>query len=216
MQFEFIEDFNIECLGEQEIEVFDIEVENNHNFFANDILIHNSVYIQTEPLIPYILSKYKNNIKYYINKNMHDTPDNSIFKLNNLVKSCNSKDEIYKKYFRPNNFIINGLAEECIVCDINENDLDVIVETCMSNNINLINKRDDRLFLDYRELDDFKKMFLNTGVKFKRIYKSSVLDDFANTVIQRMIDDHYVKLADILNSKNKMVMKREVIAISFQ
>lgn len=38
--------FSVECLGEQEEWVYDIEVENNHNFFANDILVHNSVYLQ--------------------------------------------------------------------------------------------------------------------------------------------------------------------------
>lgn len=34
----------VESLGIQEIDVYDIEVNENHNFLANDILIHNSVY----------------------------------------------------------------------------------------------------------------------------------------------------------------------------
>lgn len=38
-------DFEIECIGEQEEWVFDLEVEDNHNFFGNDILLHNSVYV---------------------------------------------------------------------------------------------------------------------------------------------------------------------------
>ena len=37
--------FKIESLGIQEIDVYDIEVEKHHNFFANDILVHNSIYI---------------------------------------------------------------------------------------------------------------------------------------------------------------------------
>ena len=43
----FIEtdDFEIEDLGIQEIDVYDIEVENCHNFFANNILVHNSGYL---------------------------------------------------------------------------------------------------------------------------------------------------------------------------
>lgn len=37
--------FIIEDLGIQEKFVYDIEVEDNHNFFANDILIHNSLFL---------------------------------------------------------------------------------------------------------------------------------------------------------------------------
>jgi len=39
------EDFEIEDLGIQEEWVYDIEVKDNHNFFANNILVHNSNYI---------------------------------------------------------------------------------------------------------------------------------------------------------------------------
>lgn len=34
--------FSVKSLGVQEMDVYDIEVDDNHNFFANDILIHNS------------------------------------------------------------------------------------------------------------------------------------------------------------------------------
>lgn len=53
MSFELleIEDFEIEDLGIQEEDVYDIEVEDNHNFFGNDILLHNSTYFQVEPLV---------------------------------------------------------------------------------------------------------------------------------------------------------------------
>lgn len=45
--FNFIEcsDFEIEDLGIQEIDVYDIEINNNHNFFANNILVHNSLFL---------------------------------------------------------------------------------------------------------------------------------------------------------------------------
>lgn len=46
-----IDDYEIEDLGIQELDVFDIEVESNHNFFANDILVHNSDYFQFDDLI---------------------------------------------------------------------------------------------------------------------------------------------------------------------
>jgi len=44
-----ISDFEIEDLGIQEKWVYDLEIEKNHNFFGNDILVHNSVYITLDP-----------------------------------------------------------------------------------------------------------------------------------------------------------------------
>lgn len=43
--------FKIESLGVKTIDVYDIEVEDNHNFFGNDILVHNSCYINFEQLV---------------------------------------------------------------------------------------------------------------------------------------------------------------------
>lgn len=45
------QNFKIESLGTQELDVYDIEVDSNHNFFANDILVHNSCYVQVPPKI---------------------------------------------------------------------------------------------------------------------------------------------------------------------
>jgi DNA polymerase elongation subunit (family B) len=48
----YIEDYcKVESLGIQEIDVYDIEVDTNHNFFANDILVHNSLYVDVQPLV---------------------------------------------------------------------------------------------------------------------------------------------------------------------
>jgi len=43
--------YEIEDLGIQEDYVYDIEVEDIHNFFANDILVHNSCYLNLNPLV---------------------------------------------------------------------------------------------------------------------------------------------------------------------
>ena len=51
MILEITDDFEIVDLGIVEEWVYDIEVEDNHNFFANDILVHNSVYLTIEPII---------------------------------------------------------------------------------------------------------------------------------------------------------------------
>ncbi|PCJ96739.1 MAG: hypothetical protein COA52_00600 [Hyphomicrobiales bacterium] len=45
------DDFEVEYLGIIENYVYDIEVEEAHNFFANDILVHNSCYINATTLI---------------------------------------------------------------------------------------------------------------------------------------------------------------------
>lgn len=51
MKLEKFENYEIECLGEIEEWVYDIEVEDNHNFFANDILVHNSVYLSMNAVV---------------------------------------------------------------------------------------------------------------------------------------------------------------------
>lgn len=45
------DDFTVEFLGFEELDVYDIEVENNHNFIANGFLVHNSVYFSIEPIV---------------------------------------------------------------------------------------------------------------------------------------------------------------------
>ena len=41
----------IECLGELECNVYDLETEKTNKFFGNDILVHNSVYLNMGPLV---------------------------------------------------------------------------------------------------------------------------------------------------------------------
>ena len=41
----------VKSLGNRKETVYDIEVKNNHNFFANDILVHNSVYISIKNIV---------------------------------------------------------------------------------------------------------------------------------------------------------------------
>lgn len=56
MNVEYCDDFQIVELGEQEEWVYDIEVEDNHNFFANDICVHNSNYLNFGPLVDKVFS----------------------------------------------------------------------------------------------------------------------------------------------------------------
>lgn len=48
---ELTSNFKVTCLGEQEIDVYDIEVYDNHNFFGNDILVHNSNYLNLGDIV---------------------------------------------------------------------------------------------------------------------------------------------------------------------
>jgi len=52
---QFTSDYVVEDLGEIEEFVYDIEVEDNHNFFANDICVHNSVYLRMGNLVKKVL-----------------------------------------------------------------------------------------------------------------------------------------------------------------
>ena len=51
MSIVYDDNFEVFELGEQEEWVYDIEVENNHNFFANDICVHNSLFLNFEPIV---------------------------------------------------------------------------------------------------------------------------------------------------------------------
>lgn len=48
---QYITDYTIECLGEQEETVYDIEVADTHNFFANNVAVHNSIYVKLAPVV---------------------------------------------------------------------------------------------------------------------------------------------------------------------
>lgn len=53
LHFTEVEQCLVESLGVQEIDVYDLEVEENHNFFANNILVHNtdSIFITLDNLV---------------------------------------------------------------------------------------------------------------------------------------------------------------------
>lgn len=50
-RLEFSNKFSVEDLGIVEIDVYDIEVEDNHNFFANNLCVHNSLYVHVDDII---------------------------------------------------------------------------------------------------------------------------------------------------------------------
>ena len=52
------QEFIVEDLGVLEEDVYDIEVDDYHNFFGNGILVHNSVYYQLAPYVDLYLAKH--------------------------------------------------------------------------------------------------------------------------------------------------------------
>jgi DNA polymerase elongation subunit (family B) len=65
MGYELVENFEVECLGEIEQDVYDIEVEDNHNFFGNDILVHNSNYVSVDEIVVNMGLDFKTNQEFF-------------------------------------------------------------------------------------------------------------------------------------------------------
>lgn len=81
----------IDC-GIEEEWVYDIEVEDNHNFFANDILVHNSLYVSVQGFVDKLLEK---------NKGRRIYKREIVSFLDNLSKNLIEPkiEEIYKELF---------------------------------------------------------------------------------------------------------------------
>jgi len=60
-----ISDCIVEDLGIQEIDVYDVEVEDNHNFFGNNILVHNSNYVCLEEIVEKLGLDFKTNEEFH-------------------------------------------------------------------------------------------------------------------------------------------------------
>lgn len=61
--------FNVDDLGVHSLDVYDIEVDDHHNFFANDILVHNSSYVHIQDFVEkFCAGKSKAEIVDYVEK----------------------------------------------------------------------------------------------------------------------------------------------------
>ena len=97
MEVCFTNDFEIECLGEMQEDVYDIETENTHMFFGNDILVHNSLYLSLERLV-------EENCKGFTREQIIDWIDEfSKTKIQELLD--NTFIEIQKYVGAPKNYI---------------------------------------------------------------------------------------------------------------
>lgn len=222
MKFISSSDFKVESLGKRKISVYDIETSDNHNFFANNILIHNSIYVNTEPLVPAMLTMYRPIIEYCLNlKNpdiVKELEKNNFW--NNIVDEFINKSDLVKKYFKPHDVLEgNGLVDKFIKVEISTEDNKKLKTYCEENNIPFVFRRrgDNKTVHYFFHSDDVSEIISklsNCDVKIISNIRTFVIDDFANTVIQDIIDNNYRGISEYLNAKNKMVMKRESVCIN--
>lgn len=92
-----IKDFKITSLGIKEMDVYDLEVEKYHNFFANDILVHNSCYISLEKLVEKLFPNETDNTKIvnFVDKfcetKLQEIVDNSFVELAEYTNAYQQK-----------------------------------------------------------------------------------------------------------------------------
>lgn len=103
MKWQSVSEFTVECIGEFDDEyVYDIEMaDDSHMFFANDILLHNSCYVNIEAMTDSIIGK------------------DGKFTKENIEKICKEIDDVFVKAVNKNCF-------EHIVKDIFHSSLDTI------------------------------------------------------------------------------------------
>lgn len=65
--YELVDIESVECIGEYDNEaVYDMEVENYHTFFANEILVHNSIYVEFNRIIRQLGIPFENELQFTI------------------------------------------------------------------------------------------------------------------------------------------------------
>lgn len=118
MNYDFIEcdDYEIIPLGELYIDVYDIEVEDTHNFFANNILVHNSGFINIQNFIydndlgDFFESLSEEDKIYWVKRiasNVEDFVNDKSYNITQRM-SLNSAEEEFKISFKSENIFKAG------------------------------------------------------------------------------------------------------------
>lgn len=106
-------DWSISCLGIQDINVYDIEVEETHNFFGNNILLHNSVYFTVQDIVnrrwPEITDKQKitDNLDEFIENELSPYIESNFVDLTNYMNCRENKFDM-KREAIADSFIIRA------------------------------------------------------------------------------------------------------------
>ena len=102
-ELKFDLNYTVEDLGEIEDYVYDIEVEDNHNFFANDICVHNSVYITLDELVKKVIPEGKSDqeisriLDQYCEKKLEPAIDRYYEELAEMMQASQQKMQMKRE-----------------------------------------------------------------------------------------------------------------------
>jgi hypothetical protein len=136
-------DFLIEDIGIVEQDVYDIEVENNHNFFANRILVHNSVYMNVERFVDKMCAK----------KGIKEADQDTLYWVDLLDKFAKTVCEPYiEKSYQEMAEYLNAFEQRMFM------DREVIAD-CLTGDMMVTMSDDTRKRLDNVSIGDLVKTY---------------------------------------------------------
>lgn len=173
LYFTEFDEIEIEDLGIMEIDVYDIEVEDNHNFFGNDILVHNSGYFSFACLvdeIPYF-NEMERMEQYTFFRDMMNNMSKKLLepyyqiRFNKWSESFNS---INKVHFKQEKIIHDQIvfAKKKYVCFVLDSEGKPINPT---------------------SIKDWSDYFAVTGLEIKRTDASKAVQAFAEEVLCKIV-----------------------------
>jgi len=179
-------EFVIEDLGIIETNVYDLEVDVNHNFFANDILIHNSVGVTMEKIVEKVCPKEytkEQNINFLlklVEQKIQPKVDEFCKELKEYVNSykdaisyklekiCSSGVFVAKKRYALNVYSNEGVVYsepkiKVTGLEIVKSSSPQLVRTSLKHCIKLILDEERENFIDY--ISKFKEIFYKSAVE---------------------------------------------------
>ncbi len=188
MEYIEIDDFSIEDLGVLKMPVYDIEVETNHNFFANNILVHNSMFLNLDPIKK--LLNNQDDIVTWVNKFDEDL-------LSKLFK--NLLDSYFAKFNTQNemNFKLEKIINQMIVFGKKNYAMEIlsnegaIYKKQDFKVMGFASKRSDRPFFCKKKINDIVQLYfkdknkelLSTELrKIQKEFISQKIEDIARPV----------------------------------
>jgi len=176
-------DFTIECLGEQELDVYDIEVEDNHNFFGNNILLHNSIFIDLSKIVK---KKFPENAPSYVERREF------------IKKFCNKG--VYP-------IIANYYQEMVDTFNLKKNTYVMDFEVIADKSIFVAKKKyvmNKTHYDGYDYLEGESELKI-TGIEIVRSSTPMVVRDFLQTFVYKLINtmDHGALVTDLSDFKEK-------------
>jgi len=182
-ELNYSSDFSIECLGEQELDVYDIEVEDNHNFFGNDVLLHNSIFIDLSKIVK---KKFRDNTPEYEERREF------------LKQFCNKG--VYP--------VIAGYYQEMVdTFNLKKNTYEMDFEVIADKSIFVAKKKYvmNKTHFDGYDYPEGESELKITGIEIVRSSTPMVVRDFLQKFVYKMINtmDHDTLVTDLADFKEE-------------